>query len=129
MNKILDVVEDIKQNITDSQYKTITESLMEIEKEKEEIVKRQYYIRFTKEEFDETMKIMVKLAIDSLFEYTEDEKNILYIDIIKDDTYDKLSSYGIGFIDDKYEEYLFEILKENSTINDNNFIKKIKYRH
>ena len=129
MNKILDVVEDIKQNITDNQYKTITESLMEIEKEKEEIVKRQYYIRFTKEEFDETMKIMVKLAIDSLFEYTEDEKNILYIDIIKDDTYDKLSSYGIGFIDDKYEEYLFEILKENNTINDNNFIKKIKYRH
>ena len=30
MNKILDVVEDIKQNITDNQYKTITESLMEI---------------------------------------------------------------------------------------------------
>ena len=128
MNKILDVVEDIKQNITDNQYKTITESLMEIEKEKEEIVKRQYYIRFTKEEFDETMKIMVKLAIDSLFEYTEDEKNILYIDIIKDDTYDKLSYYGIGFIDDKFQEYIFEILKENNTINDNNFIKKIKYR-
>ena len=128
MNKILDVVEDIKQNITDSQYKTITESLMEIEKEKEEIVKRQYYIRFTKEEFDETMKIMVKLAIDSLFEYTEDEKNILYIDIIKDDTYDKLSYYGIGFIDDKFQEYIFEILKENNTINHNNFIKKIKYR-
>ena len=91
------------------------------------MVKRQYYIRFTKEEFDETMKIMVKLAIDSLFEYTEDEKNILYIDIIKDDTYDKLSYYGIGFIDDKFQEYIFEILKENNTINDNNFIKKIKY--
>ena len=30
MNKILDVVEDIKQNITDNQYKTIMESLMEI---------------------------------------------------------------------------------------------------
>ena len=30
MNKILDVVEDIKQNITDTQYKTIMESLMEI---------------------------------------------------------------------------------------------------
>ena len=30
MNKILDVVEDIKQNITDKQYKTIMESLMEI---------------------------------------------------------------------------------------------------
>jgi predicted S18 family serine protease len=30
MNKILDVVEDIKQNITDNQYKTIMESSMEI---------------------------------------------------------------------------------------------------
>ncbi len=30
MNKILDVVEDIKQNITDKQYKTIMDSLMEI---------------------------------------------------------------------------------------------------
>ena len=30
MNKILDVVEDIKQNTTDNQYKTIMESLMEI---------------------------------------------------------------------------------------------------
>jgi len=29
MNKILDVMEDIKQNITDNQYKTIMESLME----------------------------------------------------------------------------------------------------
>ena len=30
MNKILDIVEDIKQNTTDNQYKTIMESLMEI---------------------------------------------------------------------------------------------------
>jgi hypothetical protein len=45
MNKFLDVVEDIKQNITDKHYKLIVDSLMEIEKEKEEIVKRQYYSR------------------------------------------------------------------------------------
>ena len=32
MNKILDVIEDIKQNIQDNQYKTIMESLMEINK-------------------------------------------------------------------------------------------------
>ena len=32
MDKILDVMEDIKQNITDNQYKTIMESLMEINK-------------------------------------------------------------------------------------------------
>ncbi len=30
MNKFLDIVEDIEQNITDSQYKTIIKSLMEI---------------------------------------------------------------------------------------------------
>ena len=34
MNEILDVVEDIKQNITDNQYKTIMDSLMEIHKNK-----------------------------------------------------------------------------------------------
>ena len=33
MNKILDVVEDIKQNITDNQYKTIMDSLMAINKD------------------------------------------------------------------------------------------------
>ncbi len=32
MNKILDVVEDIKQYITDNQYKIIMYSLMEIHK-------------------------------------------------------------------------------------------------
>ena len=32
MNKILDVVEDIKQNIKDNQYKIIMDSLMEINK-------------------------------------------------------------------------------------------------
>lgn len=36
MNKILDVMEDIKQNITDNQYKVIMDSLMEIHKIKEE---------------------------------------------------------------------------------------------
>ncbi len=32
MNKILDDVEDIKQNITDNQYRTLMDSLMEINK-------------------------------------------------------------------------------------------------
>ncbi len=32
MNKILDVVEDIKENITDNLYKIIMDSLMEIHK-------------------------------------------------------------------------------------------------
>ena len=32
MNKILDVMEDIKQNISDNQYKIIMDSLMEVHK-------------------------------------------------------------------------------------------------
>ena len=32
MNKILDVMEDIKQNITDNQYKITIDSLVEIHK-------------------------------------------------------------------------------------------------
>ena len=33
MNKVLDIVEDIKQNITDNQYKIIMDSLMAINKD------------------------------------------------------------------------------------------------
>ena len=68
MNKILDVMEDVKQNITDNQYKIIMDSLMEIKngKEKEESVTRLYY---TQKEFDEMTKVMVKLSIDIFFEY------------------------------------------------------------
>ena len=35
MDKILDVMEDIKQKITDNEYKTIMDSLKEIHKNKE----------------------------------------------------------------------------------------------
>jgi hypothetical protein len=40
MNKILDVVEDIKQNITDNKYKTIMESLMEISDSTQSVLPR-----------------------------------------------------------------------------------------
>ena len=36
MNKILDVMEDIKQKITDNEYKIIMDSLKEIHKNKED---------------------------------------------------------------------------------------------
>ena len=39
MNKILDVMEDVKQNITDNQYKIIMDSLMEVHKLKIKILK------------------------------------------------------------------------------------------
>jgi hypothetical protein len=55
MNKILDVMEDIKQNITDNQYKIIMDSLMEIKNGKENILR----IYYTQQEFDEMTKVMV----------------------------------------------------------------------
>ena len=43
MNKILDVMEDIKQNITDKEYKTIMDSFMEIHKTKKTVIYYRYY--------------------------------------------------------------------------------------
>ena len=83
MDKILDVMEDIKQNITDNEYKIIMESLMKIrnekekEKAKQENVIRQYY---TQNELIEMLKVMVKLAIDIFFEYTDDENDVVWIE-------------------------------------------------
>ena len=132
MNKILNVMEDIKQNITDNEYKIIMESLMKIknenerEKEKDERVIRQYY---TQKEFNEMTKVMLKLSIDICFEYTDDENDVVRLDSIKRFTETKLHSYNIGFSGNKLEDYLFQILQENKTIIHDQHIRKIKYRY
>ena len=132
MDKILDVMEDIKQNITDNEYKIIMESLMEIknenerEKEKDERVIRQYY---TQKEFNEMTKVMLKLSIDTCFEYTDDENDVVWLHSIKRFTQSKLHSYNIGFSGNQLEDYLFQILQENKTIKDGQHIRKIKYRY
>ena len=66
MNKILNAMEDIKQNIKDNEYKIIMDSLMEIKKEQE---KEKLEIRYrtqeeiiyiyTQRDFDDMAKIMV----------------------------------------------------------------------
>ena len=131
MDKILDVMEDIKQNITDNEYKIIMESLLEIknenerEKEKDERVTRKYY---TQKEFNEMTKIMVKLTINQFFEYTDNENDAIWIDSIKRLVESNLEKHKIGFSGNTFEDYLFEILKENKTIEHNQIIKKIKFR-
>ena len=131
MNKILNVMEDIKQNITDNEYKIIMESLMEIknenerEKEKDERVTRKYY---TQKEFNEMTKIMVKLTINQFFEYTDNENDTIWIDSIKRLVESNLEKHKIGFSGNTFEDYLFEILKENKAIEHNQIIKKIKFR-
>ena len=127
MNKILDVMEDIKQNITDKEYKTIMDSLMEIKngKEKEERVTRLYY---SQQEFDEMTKVMVKLSIDIFFEYTDDENDVVWSDSIKTLIGSYLEKHKIGLDSYRLEEYILEILKNNNTIIIGDFFKKIKHR-
>ena len=127
MNKILDVIEDIKQNITDNQYKIIMDSLMEIKngKEKEERVTRLYY---SQQEFDEMTKVMVKLSIDIFFEYTDDENDVVWSDSIKTLIGSYLEKHKIGLDSSRLEDYILEILKNNNTIIIGDFFKKIKHR-
>jgi len=127
MNKTLDVVEDVKQNITDNQYKIIMESLMKIrnENEKEERVTRLYY---TQNEFDEMTKVMVKLTIKQFFEYTDDENDVVWYDTIVNLTRNELESHHIGFEGNKLEIYISEILKKNNAIQNGIFFRKIKHR-
>ena len=128
MNKILDVMEDIKQNITDNQYKIIMDSLMEIKngKEKEERVTRLYY---SQQEFDEMTKVIVKLSIEIYFEYTDDENDVVWSDSIKTLIVSYLEKHKIGFEGNKLEIYISEILKKNNAIQDNIFFRKIKHRN
>ena len=127
MNQILDVMEDIKQNITDNQYKTIMDSLMEIKngKEKEERVTRLYY---TQNEFDEMTKVTIKLTINQFFEYTDDFYDCVWYDTIVNLTRNELESHHIGFEGNKLEIYISEILKKNNAIQDCIFFRKIKHR-
>ena len=131
MDKILDVMEDVKQNITDNEYKIIMESLMKIknEKEKEKVIEVKYTGQYTQKEFDEMTKVMVKLSIDICFEYTDDENDVVWIDTIKRFTETKLNSYNIGFNGNKFEDCLFQILQENKTTIHDQHIRKIKYRY
>ena len=120
-------MEDIKQNITDNQYKTIMDSLMEIKngKEKEERVTRLYY---SQQECDEMTKVMVKLTIKQFFEYTDDFYDCVWYDTIVNLTRNELESHHIGFEGNKLEIYISEILKKNNAIQDSIFFRKIKHR-
>ena len=126
MNKILDV----NQNITDNEYKIINENKKRIRNEKEKVIEVKYTgYCYTQKEFDEMTKVMLKLSIDICFEYTDDENDAVWLDSVKRFTETKLNSYNIGFIGNKFEDYLFEILKEKKTIIHDQHIRKMKYRY
>ena len=127
MDKILDVMEDVKQNITDNQYKIIMDSLMEIrnENEKDERVIRKYY---TQKEFDEMTKVMVELTLNNFFVITDGFYDCVWYDTIVNLTRNELESHHIGFEGNKLEIYISEILKKNNAIQDSIFFRKIKHR-
>jgi hypothetical protein len=126
MDKILNVMEDVKQNITDSQYKIIMDSLMEINKEKGQEKKPLYY---TQKEFDEMTKVVIKLSIEFFFEYTNDENDTKWLDSIKRLIESKLFSYNIVLSGDDLEKHILNIFKDKNLMRIGDFIKKIKYRN
>jgi predicted house-cleaning noncanonical NTP pyrophosphatase (MazG superfamily) len=125
MDKILNVMEDVKQNITDSQYKIIMDSLMEINKEKGQEKKPLYY---TQKEFDEMTKVVIKLSIEFFFEYTNDEQDAIWLDSIKRLIESKLFSYNIVLSGDDLEKHILKIFQEKNLMRIGDFIKKIKHR-
>ena len=125
MNKILDVVEDIKENITDNQYKIIMDSLMEIKNGKEKVL-RFYY---SQQEFDEMTKVMVELTLNNFFVITDGFYDCVWYDTIVNLTRNELESHHIGFEGNKLEIYISEILKKNNAIQDSIFFRKIKHRY
>ena len=73
MNKILDVMEDIKQNITDNQYKTIMESLMEMNK----INNNGNQLPLLSENQERNKFVCLFNWLDTKLEITEDKSNCI----------------------------------------------------
>ena len=106
--KISEIMEDIKQNITDNQYKIIMDSLMEIKNGK--IETKINPCIYTQNEFDEELFLIIKLSIDNIFEYTDDENDVCWFNSIENIIRSKLHDHRIGFMDDELEEHILGIL-------------------
>ena len=127
MDKFLDVMEDVKQNITDNEYKIIMDSIMEMKNGKEKDL-RFYYTQVTQQEFDEMTKVMAKLCIDIFYEYTDDDNDVVWLDSIKILIGSYLEKHKIGLGSYRLEDNRLEILKDNNTIIIGDFLKKLKHR-
>ena len=112
MNKILDVVEDIKQNITDNQYKIIMDSLMEVHKiENKNInIKGFVFKCFTLMNWLDS-KLIFQLDTDT---HKQIKKTKLEEYIIKR-LYDNRYYENIDFVRKVLELYLFQIPKKQTS--------------
>ena len=82
--KIFDVIEDIKHEIKENQYKIVMESLMKISKDKEkEKLDIEYRTQeeiiyvYTQKDFDEITKVMVNLSLNIFFVFSQMMKMML----------------------------------------------------
>ena len=118
MSKILDVMEDIKQNITDNQYKTIMDSLMEINKIENKNIK------------STTFKCITLMNwLDSKLElepegYNQIKKTELQEFIIKN-LYDYKYYQNIDFVKKVLDLYFFRIPKKQAS---NLYYQCVKFR-
>ena len=108
MNKILDVVEDIKQNITDNQYKIIMDSLMEVHQIENKNIKSFTFKCYTLMNWLDS-----KLVLDPEH-YKQIKKTKLEEYIIKRH-YNNRYYENIDFVRKVLELYLFQIPKKQTS--------------
>ena len=119
MNKILDVMEDIKQNITNNQYKIIMDSLMEINKIENKNIK------------STTFKCITLMNwLDSKLElepegYNQIKKTELQEFIIKN-LYDYKYYENIDFVKKVLDLYFFRIPKKQAS---NLYYQHVKFKY
>ena len=118
MNKILDVIEDIKQNITDNQYKIIMDSLMEINKIENKNIKSTTFKCITLMNWLDS-----KLELEPK-DYKQIKKTELQEFIIKN-LYDYKYYENIDFVKKVLDLYFFRIPKKQAS---NLYYQCVKFR-
>ena len=112
MNKILDVVEDIKNKLTDNEYKTIMDSLMEVHKiENKNINIKGFVFKFFTLMNWLDSKLIFQLDTDT---HKQIKKTKLEEYIIKR-LYDNRYYENIDFVRKVLELYLFQIPKKQTS--------------
>ena len=118
MNQILDIMEDIKQNITDSQYKKIMDSLMEINKIENKNIKSTTFKCITLMNWLDS-----KLELEPK-DYKQIKKTKLQEFIIKK-LYDYKYYENIDFVKKVLDLYFFRIPKKQAS---NLYYQYVKFR-
>ena len=120
--KISEIMEDIKEDIKDNQYKIVMDSLMRLNNEKVVTIIK------TSDETPKLMtKIILKMIIDTYFEYTDNENDVVWIETINRFVAHELCKYNLEYNNEIKHQFL-EIIEENQLIIFNDFVKKIKAR-